>query len=91
MDSVQRRAIWEVDGLQIQSGENLVRTSFETIGIFIEPLSEDEGVVNLLVTQSARDQYQDSGLMVRCTAFTPGEPPITELGQVLYVRVYGKC
>ena len=84
MDS---QAIWEVDGLQIQSSQNLVRTSFETIGIFIE----GDSVINLVVTQSAREQYQDSGLMIRCTAFTQGEPPIVELGQILYVRVYGEC
>lgn len=88
-NSLERQAIWEVEQRQIQGGINSVRTAFENIGIFIE--ARGVGVTDLIVTRMARMQYQDSGLMVRCTAFTLVEPPITELGDVLFVRTYGEC
>ena len=85
---MERQAIWEVEERQIQSGQNSVRTAFERIGIFIEEVSL--GAVDLIVTSQARMQYQDTGLMVRCTAFTPDEPPITDLGPALFVVTFGK-
>ena len=85
LNSVQREAVWEVEGRQIQSARD--RTAFEGIGIFLE--ERVVGVVDLIITREARLFFQDSGFMVRCTAFTP-ESPITQLGQVLFVRTYGK-
>ena len=76
-NSAQTQAIWEVTGRRILLGENAVRRQFEDIGIFIEEEALD--VVSLIVIREARMQYQDTGLMVRCIAFTagelPGEPP----------------
>lgn len=85
---MERQAIWEVEERQIQSGQNPVRTAFERIGIYIEEVSL--GTVDLIITSQARMQYQDTGIMVRCTAFTPDEPPITELGEALFVITYGR-
>lgn len=85
---VERRAIWEVEGRQIQSGNNPVRDAFESSGIFIEQV--EVGLVNLIVTREARLQYLELGVMVRCTAFTPTDPPLTEFGPFLFVRTYGK-
>lgn len=89
-NSAQRQAIWEVQDRQIQGGQNRVRDAFENIGIFIVEVEVELGVVDLVVSSAARMQFQASGLMVRCTAFTI-DPPITQLGETLFVRTYGRC
>ncbi len=87
-NSAGTQAIWEVEDRQIQSGS--VRTAFANIGIFIEEEEEAVGLVSLIVSREARLQYEDSGLMVRCTAFTSGEPPITLRGNAITIRTYGE-
>lgn len=88
LNLVQTQAIWEVGNRQIQAGANSVTVAFARIGIFVE--EREVGVVDLIVSSEARLQYQDNALMVRCTAFTPVEPPITEFGQTLIIKTYGK-
>ena len=80
---VERQAIWEVEGRQIQSGP--VRDAFARIGVLIE--EEEVGIVDLIVTSEGRMVFQD-GIMVRCTAFTLN-PPVTEVGEPLFIRTYG--
>ena len=76
--------IWEVQGRQIQVGQN----PFMQIGILLEVVME--GVTKLIITSEARNVYQDSGIMLVCTSFTPGLRPIIGVGeQILYVRIYG--
>lgn len=86
LNLAQRRAVWEVEDRVI---DNAVRPLFETIGIFLEERSV--GVVDLIVTSAAAGvPYGESGVMVRCTAFTATVPPTTELGPTLFVRFFGK-
>ena len=87
-NSERTQAIWEVAERQILSGNNSVRRAFESIGIFIE--QETVGFTSIIVSREARLQYQESGLMVRCTAFSPGVPPITLKGRAITIRIYGK-
>lgn len=82
----RRQAIWEVQNRQIQGGP--VSDAFEDIGIFVEEVEME--LVNLIVNSSARMEFQDTGLMVRCTAFTVN-PPETQLGETLFIRTYGEC
>lgn len=86
---VGRQAIWEVQDRQIQPGQNPVRTAFENVGIAIEE-REIISAVDLIVTSEARMVFQDSGIMIRCTAFT-ADPPVTEVGELLFIRTYGEC
>lgn len=88
LNSAQREAIWEVQSVQIPSGESLTRSAFEVVGIFIEEKSV--GVSDLIVTSAASELYGDTGVMVRCIAFTPTTPPTIEVGLTLFVRFYGK-
>lgn len=82
-----RRAIWEVQGFQIQSDS--VRSTFENIGIVLE--EREMAVIDLIVTSEARMMFQDTpGIMIRCVSFTP-DPPVTELGEQLSIRTYGEC
>ena len=83
-NTARTQAIWEVEDRQIQSGST---AAFEMIGIFIE--QESVGVVRLIISREARLLYQDSGLMVRCTAFAAGEPPITVRGRAISIGTYG--
>lgn len=82
-----RRAIWEVEGRQIQLGNNPTRTLFESIGIFIEQLEEEEGVVTLTVNRDARMTYRETGIMVRCLAVTATQPLV--FGSIFFIRIYG--
>ena len=83
---VVRRAIWEVEGRQIQTGTNPLRTTFENIGVIIEELLV--GLVVLTVNSTARITYMDTGVRLRCVLFVEGEPP--EFGPLQFVNVYGK-
>jgi hypothetical protein len=82
-----RQAIWEVEGRQIQSGQNPVRDAFEDLGIVIS--ESGVGVIDLVVTSDARQRFQESGIMIRCIAFT-SDPPMTQAGDTLFIRTYGK-
>lgn len=82
-------AIWEVADRQIPSEDgNPVKRAFEGIGIFLE--QETEAFVHIVVSREARLQYLDSGLTIRCTAFTPTIPPVTIRGREITITTYGR-
>ena len=89
-NSAGTEAIWEVDGRQILNDreDNPVSKAFEKIGVFIE--QKAVGVATVIVSHEARLHYQESGMVVRCIAFTYGEPPTTVKGRAITIRTYGK-
>ncbi len=88
----QGEAVWEVGGIQIQNNDNVVRTAFEDIGIFVNVLSA--GVTEVVINSSARALYRATEtpphVVVRCTSFIPGPPPVSQSGDFLSVITFGE-
>jgi hypothetical protein len=75
LNSAGRQAVWEVDGELIDL----------PVGVRLEQRSE--GVVDLIATSAASDQFNESGVMVVCLAQTATS---LERGPTFFVRFFGK-